>query len=624
MAKYHVNPKTNRPNICRARSESTCPLKVQGAEHFDNKADAQKHAETLLSEKNNIMKSASKNSANNGNSVNNVNNENTVDFEVDKEFSNAQDFIDSKNFDYIAESVAGIKVDRDKDFAHNYSYLYVDNENNANIAMALANVDLDKQEWEKVKEALKKEISEKSFARTKTPDAAVNKALKNLSNISYQDVSNVKRMEDFEKFAQENNLKEVISKEIKPSVRDPKDTSIVRISELDNGLYAVQIKNGIFYNRHFLFKKDDLSNPLGDARSLDDVAINLTDGLNKKESKQFLDSYTGRKLLLESRRTGLSARVSYAMDSVSENASKNKGFYVWDKHTRKNIVESASTSMHKMQAVNTIDNIAATAQGKTLAHTSGVLKQEYVQGKSVIRQAQEIDFGMAQGRKVDSATLSSLRGKYNYDYVEDVNDFYTEEDVYFIEDESNVASAKTLSRAEKFDKKYRNDSDERIVDVLCNYTTENYREFASVSKKDAKRADSYLAESTHKIDRFISEYENDRDIEPRMVYRGARLPKGVSDRGAYYDSISVGSVMATTRLTSTTRDASVVGNFSNDINTVYRTTKGVDIADGEISDNASEREVLLRPGSEFVCVEKMKDLDGNITLFFEDIVSKQK
>lgn len=618
MAKYHVNPKTNRPNICRARSESTCPLKVQGAEHFDNKDDAQKHAETLLSKKNDIMKSASKNSANNENS------ENTVDFEVDKEFSSAQDFIDSKNFDYIAESVAGIKVDRDKDFEHNYSYLYVDNENNANIAKALANVDLDKEEWEKVKEALKKEISEKSFAQTKTPDAAVNKVLKNLSGINYQDVDNIKRMEDFEKFAQENNLKEVISKEIKLPGKNPEDTSVVGVSELDNGLYAVQVKNGMFYNRHFVFKKDDLSTPLGSVRSLDDVAINLTDGLNKKESKQLLDSYTGRKLLLESKNTGLSARVSYAMDSVSENASKKKGFYVWDKQTRKNIVESASTSMHKMQAVNTIDNIAATAQGKTLAHTSGVLKQEYVQGKSVIRQAQEIDFGMAQGRKVDSATLSSLRGKYEYDYVEDVNESYTEDDVEFIEYESNVNSARTLARAEKFDKKYHNDSDERIVDVLHNYTTENYREFASVSKKDARDSNDYLTASTHKISRFISEYENNRDIEPRVVYRGARLPKGVSDRDAYYDSISVGSVMATTRLTSTTRDASVVGNFSNDINTVYRTTKGVDIANEEISDNVNEREVLLRPGSEFVCVEKMKDLDGNITLFFEDIPSKQR
>ena len=618
MAKYHVNPKTNRPNICRARSESTCPLKVQGAEHFDNKDDAQKHAETLLSEKNNTMKSASKNSANNENG------ENTVDFEVDKEFSSAQDFIDSKNFDYIAETVAGIKVDRDKDFEHNYSYLYVDNENNANIAKALANVDLDKQEWEKVKEALKKEISEKSFAQTKTPDAAVNKVLKNLSGINYQDISNIKRMEDFEKFAQENNLKEVISKEIKLPGKDPEDTSVVGVSELDNGLYAVQVRNGMFYNKHFLFKKDDLSTPLGSVRSLDDVAINLTDGLNKKESKQFLDSYTGRKLLIESKKTGLSARVSYAMDSVTENASKNKGFYVWDKQTRKNIVESASTSMHKMQAVNAIDNIAATAQGKTLAHTSGVLKQEYVQGKSVIRQAQEIDFGMAQGRKVDSATLSSLRGKYEYDYVEDVNESYTEDDVEFIEYESNVNSARTLARAEKFDKKYHNDSDERIVDVLHNYTTENYREFASVSKKDARRVDSYLAESTHKIDKFISEYENNRDIEPRVVYRGARLPKGVNDRDAYYDSISVGSVMATTRLTSTTRDASVVGNFSNEINTVYRTTKGVDIANEEISDNVNEREVLLRPGSEFVCVEKMKDLDGNITLFFEDTPSRQR
>lgn len=615
MAKYHVNPKTNRPNICRARSESTCPLKVQGAEHFDNKDDAQKHAETLLSEKNNIMKSASKN---------NENSENTVDFEVDKEFSSAQDFIDSKNFDYIAETVAGIEVDRDKDFEHNYSYLYIDNENNANIAKALANVDLDKEEWEKVKEALKKEISEKSFAQTKTPDAAVNKVLKNLSGINYQDVDNIKRMEDFEKFAQENNLKEVISKEIKLPGKNPEDTSVVGVSELDNGLYAVQVKNGMFYNRHFVFKKDDLSTPLGSVRSLDDVAINLTDGLNKKESKQLLDSYTGRKLLLESKNTGLSARVSYAMDSVSENASKNKGFYVWDKQTRKSIVKSASTSMHKMQAVNTIDNIAATSQGKTLAHTSGVLKQEYVQGKSVIRQAQEIDFGMAQGRKVDSATLSSLRGKYEYDYVEDVNESYTEDDVEFIEYESNVNSARTLARAEKFDKKYHDDSDERIVDVLHNYTTENYREFASVSKKDARRADSYLAESTHKIDKFISEYENNRDIEPRVVYRGARLPKGISDRDAYYDSISVGSVMATTRLTSTTRDASVVGNFSNEINTVYRTTKGVDIANEEISDNVNEREVLLRPGSEFVCVEKMKDLDGNITLFFEDMPSRQK
>src|SRR5699024_2938505 len=174
--------------------------------------------------------------------------------------------------------------------AHNYSYLYVDNENNANIAKALANVDLDKEEWEKVKEALKKEISKKSFVQTKTPDAAVNKALRNLSNINYQNVDNVKRMDDFEKFAQENNLKEVISKEIKLPGKDAEDTSVVGVSELDNGLYAVQVRNGMFYNKHFLFKKDDLSTPLGSVRSLDDVAINLTDGLNKKESKQFLDS----------------------------------------------------------------------------------------------------------------------------------------------------------------------------------------------------------------------------------------------------------------------------------------------------------------------------------------------
>ena len=59
MAKYHVNPRTNRPNICRADKQG-CPLQAQGAPHFDNKEDAHKHIEKTLSEKNNITASKSK------------------------------------------------------------------------------------------------------------------------------------------------------------------------------------------------------------------------------------------------------------------------------------------------------------------------------------------------------------------------------------------------------------------------------------------------------------------------------------------------------------------------------------------------------------------------------------
>lgn len=50
MARYHVNPETNRPNICRATIR--CDFAVDGQEppHFDNKDDAKAYAEKNLTE----------------------------------------------------------------------------------------------------------------------------------------------------------------------------------------------------------------------------------------------------------------------------------------------------------------------------------------------------------------------------------------------------------------------------------------------------------------------------------------------------------------------------------------------------------------------------------------------
>lgn len=71
---YHVNPKTNRPNICKADKKG-CPLLKDGAKHFDNKDNARDYAEKSLGEKSNFMQSSSKktpvNSASNSNSANN-------------------------------------------------------------------------------------------------------------------------------------------------------------------------------------------------------------------------------------------------------------------------------------------------------------------------------------------------------------------------------------------------------------------------------------------------------------------------------------------------------------------------------------------------------------------------
>lgn len=80
MTKYHVNPRTNRPNICKADKQG-CPLIKQGAPHFDNKDDARDYAEKSLGEKSNFMQSSSKktpaNSVGNASSVDSVSNEDT-------------------------------------------------------------------------------------------------------------------------------------------------------------------------------------------------------------------------------------------------------------------------------------------------------------------------------------------------------------------------------------------------------------------------------------------------------------------------------------------------------------------------------------------------------------------
>ena len=77
MVMYHVNPKTNRPNICRADKKG-CPLLKEGAKHFDNKDDARDYAEKSLGEKSNFMHSSSKKTpVNSASGVNNVSNEDT-------------------------------------------------------------------------------------------------------------------------------------------------------------------------------------------------------------------------------------------------------------------------------------------------------------------------------------------------------------------------------------------------------------------------------------------------------------------------------------------------------------------------------------------------------------------
>lgn len=61
--KYHISPESGRPNICRAQSIDSCPLKGeegQPAKHFDNKDDAKAYAEGKLTEEHGETKTVSR------------------------------------------------------------------------------------------------------------------------------------------------------------------------------------------------------------------------------------------------------------------------------------------------------------------------------------------------------------------------------------------------------------------------------------------------------------------------------------------------------------------------------------------------------------------------------------
>lgn len=61
--KYHISPESGRPNICRAQSIDSCPLKGeegQPAKHFDNKDEAKAYVEGKLTEEHGETKTVSR------------------------------------------------------------------------------------------------------------------------------------------------------------------------------------------------------------------------------------------------------------------------------------------------------------------------------------------------------------------------------------------------------------------------------------------------------------------------------------------------------------------------------------------------------------------------------------
>jgi len=162
---------------------------------------------------------------------------------------------------------------------------------------------------------------------------------------------------------------------------------------------------------------------------------------------------------------------------------------------------------------------------------------------------------------------------------------------------------------------------EKDVKLLTDYSTNKYGEYSAKSYGYIKDSSKVSNENIKRINDTIKEIENKSNGRKRFVYRGAKTPNGMS-REQYLDSLNIGDVTVTNRITSASRKADVMNSFNKDnrfhkhVNFIYHTKKGAYVS--PISEYESEEEVLLGIGEKMVVADKGIDKDGNAFVIFVD------
>lgn len=549
----------------------------------------------------------------------NINNAD-INASVNKVYASADEFVASKDFENLAANVVNsIVVDGNERSraAYKHAFLWQDNVENEKIVNILSQVDVDRNQWREISIDLEKKAREYASTNLRTPDSAVNKVIDNIGKIEYQDAASAISIKDKDDFVKKNNLKSML----KLNSND----RIESVNELKNGLYTVTIFNDrIYRGKTVLLKKFDKKNELTNAAgftkvremaTLQPVAVNLTDGLNEEEVKEFYRSERGRELSTLSEVIDKSKKVRHALEATCENGDrKNKGFDSWSEEEKSELRLRTSASVYVYQAAKEVEYLAASARQETYAHKAGIVNSENSANKSKITIAREIGFGLATHEKLGKDELKSLQGKYSYDPIYDVDGSLDSEDREFMRKESQDATNKW---DEYLTSNFSKEEVSEIKAITYEYSGDGYTDYSRAARAKYSCPENEHIAKVEKLDNFIKASESKVNNEHRMIYRGAASPKGISTSD-YYDSIELGQVMTTTKLTSTTRSTETVQDFKSDVHMVFRTKKGMDIASDEFVKFDIEREVLVPSGTSFVCVDKHKDAQGQVTLFFED------
>lgn len=159
------------------------------------------------------------------------------------------------------------------------------------------------------------------------------------------------------------------------------------------------------------------------------------------------------------------------------------------------------------------------------------------------------------------------------------------------------------------------DEEKKLIQV---YSTGKYGEYSAKSYGYNKNNSKVSTEDIAIMNKTIKNIEKAGNQRKRFIYRGSCAPRGVSVK-EYLDSINVGDVSITNRITSATRKPSVARDFNTiggHIRMIYHTKKGAYIA--PISSHESEEEVLLGVGEKMVVADKGIDNDGNAYIVFID------
>lgn len=165
-------------------------------------------------------------------------------------------------------------------------------------------------------------------------------------------------------------------------------------------------------------------------------------------------------------------------------------------------------------------------------------------------------------------------------------------------------------------------------EIVRDYTSQYYRYFAAQSLGHNRKIDRPMVndiEDTH-VD-FLNKkiIELSRAPEKRMVYRGQRSPDGMSAQ-QYADMFEVGSVVTTSKMTSTTIEQYTATSFGSvesenrqgteNIQFSYYTKKGLYVE--PITTIYGEEEVVLPIGEKYVVTEKFRDEKGTMNIVFVD------